>query len=216
MAKSPATKIEEFFASYPESTYRKTRILLRPGEELTHVFYLADGTVRQYDINPKGEKVVINVFKPGAFFPMSYAVNHTPNEYFFETATEAHIRQAPVAEVLTFLQTHVDVLYDLLARVFSGTDGLLRRLAHSMGGSAQTRLSFELLNACRRFGTHRGKRSYFVPLSETELAARTGLTRETVSRCMRQLKQSGIAELARGGYVIHDLARLETELGDGL
>jgi CRP-like cAMP-binding protein len=210
-----AKKIETFFELYPKQQFPKGHVLVHAGENPPGVFYLVKGSVREYDIANNGEEVVVNVFNPRAFFPMSYVVNRTPNEYFFEATKDITIRQAPIDASLNFLTTNPDVLFDLLSRVFSGTDGVLRRLAHLMGGTAMSRLIFELIISCRRVGKA-SNGEYRVMLKETELATRTGLTRETVNRQLRILKDQGLVEMIQGGLAIKKLDELERKLGSGL
>jgi CRP-like cAMP-binding protein len=210
-----AKKIETFFGQFPKQDFSKGHVLIHAGENPSAIFYLLKGTVREYDIANNGEEVVVNVFKPKAFFPMSYAVNRTPNDYFFEAADNISVRPAPLDESLEFLKDNPDVLFDLLCRVFSGTDGVLRRLAHLMGGSAQSRLIFELIITSRRTGRSE-KDGYHINIKETELAARTGLTRETVNRQLHNLKAHGQVKIIQGGLVIKDLSELEQKLGTGL
>jgi CRP-like cAMP-binding protein len=210
-----AKKIEAFFELYPKQQFPKGHVLVHAGENPPGVFYLVKGSVREYDIANNGEEVVVNVFNPHAFFPMSYVVNRTPNEYFFEAAKDITVRQAPIDASLNFLTTNPDVLFDLLSRVFSGTDGVLRRLAHLMGGTAMSRLTFELIISCRRAGKA-SNGEYRIMLKETELATRTGLTRETVNRQLRILKDQGLVEIIQGGLAIKKLDELEHKLGSGL
>src|SRR4051812_32598848 len=152
MADDTTQKIADFFNNYPLHTFRKRQLLIRAEETPAGVFYITEGRVSQYDITPGGNEVVVNVFKPGAFFPMSTAINRAPNHYFFEASTVVTARQAPLDDAVTFLHDNPDVAFDLLARVYRGVDGVLRRMAHLMGGNAHTRLIFELLNAANRFG----------------------------------------------------------------
>ena len=207
-------KITDFFTSYPMYTYDKRHTLLVPDEPLSGIFYITEGMIAQYDIAPSGAEVVVNIFKPGAFFPMSWAINRTPNAYFFEAATRATVHRAPVDDTLKFLQDNPDVIFDLLARVYRGTDGLLRRMAHLMGGDAESRLQFELLNAAYRFGEQQqelGK--VLVSLSESSLAKHSGLARETVSRTMQTLKAAGLVETLGRGSIVVDVSRVEQRLG---
>lgn len=194
-------------------TFDKGELLIRAEEPPSGVFYIVEGQVSQYDIARSGSAVVVNVFKPGAFFPTSWAINDTPNHYFFEAAAKAEVHIAPPEEIVAFLQANPDVLFDLLSRVYKGTDGVLRRMAHLMGGDAKTRLLFELLNATYRFGEVRGQ-AVLIALSEGDIASRSGLTRETVNRAMRLLKADNLVEAARGGIIIKDLKKLESMLGD--
>ena len=101
-------KIADFFKQYPLHTFKKRQIMLRPGEALPGVWYLVEGRVSQYDITSAGNEMVVNVFKPGAFFPMSSAINSTPNQYFFEASTKVIVRQAPAVDAVHFLQKNPD------------------------------------------------------------------------------------------------------------
>ena len=209
-------KIANFFAAYPLRTFDKRQIMVRAEEPLPGIFYLVDGSVNQYDIAPSGKEVVVNVFKPGAFFPMSWAINSTTNHYFFAAGTRVAAHVAPAADTLKFLKDNTDVMFDLLGRVYLRTDGVLRRMAHLMGGDSKSRLLFELLNAAYRFGEPQSDESIFIMLKESDLAKRSGLARETVNRCMHDLRLAGIASVARGGIIIKHLSRLEAMLGTAL
>ena len=209
-------KIETFFAAYPAQKVSKNEVIIQAGSDPAGVFYLVEGAVRQYDITDRGDEVVVNVFKTPAFFPMSWAINRTPNDYFFETTESTTVRRAPADDVVKFLQANPDVTFDLLSRVYKGTDGLLRRLAHLMGGSAHSRLVFEIITECKRFGRIMEEDKYLLPLKEGEIGERAGMSRETVSRGMRELKEAGFIEVTPNGLIITSLSKLETHLGNTL
>jgi CRP-like cAMP-binding protein len=217
MAEEIAQKIETFFKEFPLKTFSKGEMLIQAEKAPAGVFYITEGRVSQYDISPNGTSVVVNVFKPPAFFPMSWAINDTTNYYFFEAATPQVItRVAPRDRVLDFLHHNPDVTFNLLSRLYRGTDGLQRRMAHLMGGDAKSRLLFELLNASYRFGESRPDDSIFVPLKENDIAKHSGLTRETINRNLRHLKESGLIEITHLGFYVKDIRKLEAELGTKL
>jgi len=213
MSAAIVRKINDFFTSYPLRVFDKQQIIMRPGEPLPGIFYLVEGRVSQYDITPSGKEVVVNVFKPGAFFPMSTALNGGSSEYFFEASTQVTVHVAPAIEAVQFLKDNPDVALDLLARVYKGTDGVLRRMAHLMGGDARSRLLFEILNAAYRFGEPQKDGSLHVPLKEGDLARHSGLARETVNRNIQALKAAGLLVVAHNGMTIKDLKRIEQLLG---
>lgn len=210
------TKVDNFFKPYKKQHYDKGYILIYAGHEPPGVFQLLSGQVREYDITEQGDEVVVNVFKPPAFFPMSWAINNTANQYFFEAASPIAVRRAPADESVEFLKTNPDVMFNLLSRLYSGTDGLLRRMAHLMGGNAESRLIFELVIQCQRFGKLQPDGSYFIKLSESELAKRAGLSRETVSRQLTKVSKRHSVSISRDGFMIKDLAALENTLGSNL
>jgi CRP/FNR family transcriptional regulator, anaerobic regulatory protein len=215
MESTVVEKITDFFNSYPLQKHKKGQVLIHAGDNPMHVLQLVSGKVKQYDLSYRGDEVVLNVFKPPAFFPMSYAMNKTPNKYFFEADSDLELRKAPTEEVVTFVRANNDVLYDLLGRVYRGADGLLERMAHLMAGTAKTRVLFELIVECRRFGEE-GPSGWAVALSESDIGARAGLSRETVSREISKLRADGIISINNRQISVPDLVRLEDSLGDDL
>lgn len=211
-----STKVADFFAQYPEQRFTKGEVIVHAGEEPQGVLYLLSGRVNQYDISPAGTEVVVNIFKSPAFFSVAWAINRTPNQYFFEAAESVVARQAPADEVVAFLQREPEVLFDLLSRVYRGTDGVLRRVAHLMGGDARSRLIFEILNAAYRFGEAEAGGVVRISVSEGELAKRSGMTRETASRVIRGLKAARLVEVTKAGLVLRNVKKLEAELGPHL
>ena len=208
-------KIVGFFSAYPLKHGDAGQTLISPHEEPAGIFFLLEGRVKQYDISARGDEVVLNVFKPPAFFPMSYAINRSPNVYFYQAETPVDFRQAPHDAVVKFVKDNPDVLFDLLGRVYQGLDGILGRLAHLMGGSARSRVLYELLIESRRFGTPRGK-GVAIYLNESDLAARAGLARETVSREIHKLKDEGLISIIKNEIWINDIDRLSASVGPEL
>ena len=201
--------INEFFESYRVRKYSKGQILIFNGDQTEFVYQLVSGRVKQYDITYRGDEIILNVFQPPAFFPMSMAINKTPNRYTYEAETDIEIRQAPADTVVAFLKKHPDVLFDLLSRVYRGTDSLLSRMAHLMASGAKGRLMFELLVACQRFGEKSEDGSCTLVMNETDLGARAGLTRETVSREMKKLENDNLAQLKNSKITINNISDFE-------
>lgn len=204
-----AGKIDGFFAAYPVRKYARGQVLVLSGDEPDKVYQLLSGTVKQYDVTYRGDEIVLNRFRPPAFFPMSFALNGGVSQYIFEAETAIELRTCPSAAVVEFLRANPDVLLDLLSRVYRGTDALLERMAQLMSGSALSRLCLELVIEARRAGTTEDKVSYTLHVSEKDLAARAGLTRETVSREIRKLKDQTLLEVGDGEIHISDLEAIQ-------
>ena len=202
-----AQKIENFFAQYKTVRHRKGHILLHAQDDPEYIFFLTKGRVKQYDISYRGDEVLLNIFKPSAFFPMSSAINKASNRYFFEAESDIEVRAAPVAETIALLKDNPDIVYDLLSRVYTGVNGLLGRLAHLMSGTARSRVLYELLVECQRFGEVDGER-VTISLNESDIGARAGLARETVSREIHKLKVTGLITIAHSKITVPNLGQL--------
>jgi CRP-like cAMP-binding protein len=213
MDENIAKKIDNFFIEFKHQLYKKGDILIRADDDPSGIFYLKSGTVRQYAISRKGDELVLNLFKPTTFFPMSWAFNNTPNIYYYEATTDVEVWKAPRDKTIEFIKNNPDVLYNLMSRVYKGTDGILMRMTYLMSGSAYTRLIAELLIHAKRFGTRDNNNVTFeLKVTESDIAISAGMTRETVSREMKVLKEKGLVSLQNNTIVIHDIEKLEEEL----
>lgn len=213
MTSEVADKVQKHFTKYPKHTYPKGQILVFADESPDHIFYIVKGRVRKYDVSYRGDEVIVNLFKPPAFFPMSWAINRTPNNYFYKTETESEVHIVPTEDALEFLKANPDVMLDLLSRIYKGMDGLLGRVVHLMSGTARSRVIYELIIECRRFGEQTKDGGYKLGISEVDLAARSGLSRETISREVHKLKESGWVEVTTSSIIVKNMTELEKALG---
>ncbi|MCL4358084.1 Crp/Fnr family transcriptional regulator [Patescibacteria group bacterium] len=212
MKVEPDTKVREYFSQFPHRLYPKGQILIFADEDPEHVYYLTKGRVVQYDSAYNGDELIVNVFKPGAFFPMSWALNRSPNRFFYRTDSESELHVVHADAALQFLSENSDVALDLLERVYRGTEGVLQRMVQLMTGTAKSRLMLELMIEAKRFGEMKDDGSVKINISEQDLAARSGMSRETVNREMRKLKSSSFVNLKGGSIVITDVNVLEQAL----
>lgn len=215
MNESVTKKVDNYFSQHKQQKYKKGEILIRADDDPLGIFYLKKGFVKKYAISVRGDELIVNVFKPISFFPMSWAMNDTPNAYFYEAMTDLDIWRAPKEDVVAFIKSNPDVLYDLLSRVYKGTDGMLTRMTYLMAGNAYSRLIVELLIQAKRFGKKEVDYTEF-KITEKDVAAQSGMTRETVSREMKRLKEKGFVTFSKNTLIIKDLGYLEKELEEGI
>lgn len=190
--------IRLFFEQYPQKRYEKGEIIIFADDTIPPVYYLKKGTVAQHTVTEDGVTLALNIFKPGAFFPMSAALNMIPNTYFFEAREACVVHVVPATDAVAFLEQHPTVALDLLKRVYRGTDGILAKLAELMGGNAQARILTELRIAGKRFGKTEPSGDIVINITEAQLAEQTGMARETVSKAIGKLKAAGTIETKRG------------------
>ena len=213
MDDSISQKLDNFFKQFKHQVYKKGEILIRVDEDPGGVFYLTKGVVKEYAISKKGEELIINIFKPVSFFPMSWAINRAPNSFYYEALEEIEIWKAPREEVVEFIKANPDILFNLMSRVFKGTDGILMRMVYLMSGEAYARVITELLIAAKRFGKQQDN-TVEIKVSEKEIANQAGMARETVSREIRILKDKGLVIFTKNVLVIKNIDNLEKELSE--
>jgi len=210
--KDIALKIEDFFKNYKFQTYKKGEIILRADDNPQGIFYLTKGLVKMYSISKKGDEVILNIFKPISFFPMTWGLNETPNAYYFEAMEDTNLYRAPREKVVLFLERNPDVALDLLKRLYRGVDGMLIKMTYLMSARAHTRLMMELIIHAQRFGKKTKGNAVMLKISEGELAASSGMTRETASREISRLKEEGLITFRQNMLEIKDLNKLSEML----
>lgn len=204
-------KLNDFFTRFDFKELNKGDVLIQAYENPRGIYYLEEGNIKMYFISKDGEEVILNIFKPFAFFPMSWAINSTPNIYYFEATTKVKVRVALKDEVLEFIKDNPDILFNLLSRVYKGTDGILERMTYLMSGDAYSRLIAELIIESKRFGEKKDDQVK-LKISETDLASETGMTRETVSRQLKKLKDENLITFKNKALIINDIKKLENKL----
>lgn len=195
-------KVERFFQKGSKREFASGELILFPGMDgVVPINYLKQGRVIQYDINEEGDRSIVNIFKPHAFFPLQVAVNDATIGYFFEADTATEVYQVDPTKVRDFLLQEPDVMYDVLSRICRGLDGLLGRTTQLLNGNAKNRVLYELSILSQRFGKATGD-GIEVSITAGRLAEMTGLTRETVSRSLQTLRQAGLVRLRRGTVTV--------------
>jgi CRP-like cAMP-binding protein len=206
-------KLDKFFYGYKSKKYKRHEILLKPNSEPTGAFYLTEGVVRQYAITANGDEVTINVFKPKSFFPTGWLVNDSMSAHFFEAVSPVTVWIAPKKKVIEFFKNDSLILLDLVRRIYKGLDGYFMRMESMMTGSAQARLITEILINARRFGTLLdGETHVNLRITEKDLAAGSGIARETVSREIKKLKKKTLINFQKNKFIIPSVQLLEEEL----
>jgi CRP-like cAMP-binding protein len=81
-----------------------------------------------------------------------------------------------------------------------------------MSGEAYSRLVVELILEAKRFGSKPKNKKVRLRISESTLSEETGLTRETVSREMKKLKDKNLITLKRKKIIINNIDNLSEEL----
>lgn len=184
-----------------------------PGEVNKDVHYLTKGRIKKYTVNYKGDEIVMTIFRPGSFLPIAQAINQKAvNRFYYAADTDANTRIAPTQDVEAMLFENPDVMMALLHRVNRGLDEFLGRAVSLMASSALSRVAYEIYIEASRFGQEEGNGDVFIDINERSIAARTGLTRETVNREIRKLKDLEAVKVERRGLVVKNLKLLEKKL----
>lgn len=213
MSPTPVKILDTFFGNYTKIKYKKGDIIIRPLDVPQGIFYLKKGFVRMYLLGANGAMLMLQIYKPNSFFPMTWGVNNTPNMYYFEAMNKVEVMRAPKEDVIKFLQKNPDVLYDLASRLLTGFTGILKRIEHLVMDNAYDKTILLLLYLAENIGEKEGKGvKLSIHVTHREISAWIGTTRETASLQVEKLEKKKIIVYHRRDLIIPDLKLLESEL----
>lgn len=219
MEKSVFKKLENFFSKQKLLSYKKGEVIIRPDDVPQGVFYVKKGYVSLYTIFEDGRQITFNIFKPGSYFSMMWAISNIPNTYYFQALTETSLYRAPKNEALDFLKGNHDVLFDVTRRILIGLDGVLTAIKHLVSGTAYQKVGTTLVIMAKRFGGKRRNQGITIELALThqDVANLCGVTRETTSLAMKKLENKGLISYNSHHIVVKSIVKLEkaTLIGKG-
>lgn len=213
MNEAVKNKIDIFFSLFVPFQFEKGAIIIRPEEAIPHIFLLKKGFVRMYSITEDGIEATIHIFRPNSFFPMMLSVNNRSNKYYFEAMDLVEAVKAPSKDVVAFLKSDPEVLFDLTTRFAAALSGLMLRIEQLVAQSAYSKIVSLLLYFSQVSGENRNNKIVIeLKYSHDDIGAWVGVARETVSRQMEKLEKKGLISQNDHHIVVEDMERLKQEL----
>ena len=206
-------EFETFYKQFVTRNYKKGEMLIRADDDPQGIFCLTKGYVRQYTISKNGFELTLHILKPISYFPMVWAVNGTPNVYFFEALTPVEVGRAPREDVVNFIKDKPAIIFELLSELIEDYAESLTRIEHLVFSDAYRRVISVLLYIAKHFGepvndtivvNHR--------FTQQDIATLVGVARETASNELSKLEKKGVIKYVKHAMIFKDMDKLELEL----
>lgn len=208
-----SNKVDAYFSQFPLVSFRKGEIVLRPDQPIQDIYLLTSGKVRMYAISADGEEVTLHMFRPFAYFPLMLVLSNVTNTYYLEAMEPSVAVKAPTTQVIEFIKTNPDVLFELTTRFADAISGLLIRIQTVTGEHAYTKVIHLLLYLANRFGHKQGNQiAVSLAMSHEDIANWIGLRRETVSRQIEKMQQKQLIRTSNKEVIIHNIDALKQEI----
>ncbi len=178
------------------------------GEPAAHMFSLAIGTVKLYKLLPDGRRQITAFLFPGDFFGL--AVDGT-YAYTAEALTPVVLCRFPRRKLDSLLEEVPRIEKRLLGLAIDELAAAHDQMLLLGRKTAKEKVASFLLMLSRR-AVRRGlaPSPIGLPMSRSDIADYLGLTIETVSRTLTQLKRDAIIGLPDSGHaVLSDVERLK-------
>ncbi|HLW03487.1 MAG TPA: Crp/Fnr family transcriptional regulator [Ktedonobacterales bacterium] len=186
--------------------YAKGARIFLQGEAADAMYLLRQGRVELYHLTRHGKRLKLGVMRPGMIFGeacvLAGGVRYATAEVV-EAAQVIAIDRAEVERLIREEPNFALYLAKELGRRLQLSNWRLVTLAYA---DVSTRLAAELLHVSRE------ERATLLPITHQELAERSGLLRETVTKTLDAFQEEGLVELHRGQVRLRDVRGLRTLL----
>ena len=186
--------------------YRRNMFVFAEGEPAESFHFVLDGRVRVFRDTPGGHEQTLQVLERGGLLAVVCFLDGRPYPASAQTVLESNIGSIRNADLARLAQQHGDLAWTLLQQ-------LARRLLWAQGRiydlalrSATGRVVSGLLEFAREQGKKDDQGCFTValPLTHRELGQITGVSRETVTRTLGQLRDSGAVSWTGDGLLVVD------------
>ena len=191
--------------------YRRNMFVFAEGEPAESFHFVMDGRVRVFRDPPGGHEQTLQVLERGGLLAVVCFIDGRPYPASAQTVLETSIGSIRNVDLARLAQEHGDLSWRLLQQ-------LARRLVWAQGRiydlalrSATGRVVSALLQFAREQGARdaQGRLTVNLPLTHRELGQLTGVSRETVTRTLGQLRDAGAVRWTEDGRLVIDTGKLE-------
>ena len=204
---------EMFYKQFQVRNYKKNEMLIRADDDPLGIFCLRKGYVRQYTISETGFELTLHILKPISYFPMVWAINGTPNVYFFGALTAVEVGRAPKEQVVNFIKDKPAIIFELMSDLLEDYAETLNRVEHLVFSDAHRRVISILLYIAKHFGEPRG--SGFIVhhrFTQQDVATLVGVARETAGIELTKLEKKGLIKYINHSMLFENIQELKAEL----
>jgi len=212
--KTDKTKeFENFYKQFTVRNYKKGEMLIRADDDPQGIFCLTKGYVRQYTISKAGFELTLHILTPISYFPMVWAVNGTPNVYYFEALTPVEVGRAPRDQVVNFIKDKPTIIFELLSELIEDYAESLKRIEHLVFSDAYRRVISVLLYIAKHFGEESDKGVIVHQrFTQQDIATLVGVARETASNELVKLEKKGLVTYINRSMLFTHIEKLDLEL----
>lgn len=213
MGKGKTKEFEVFYKQFAIRNYKKGEMLIRADDDPQGIFFLKKGYVRQYTISKTGFELTLHILKPISYFPMVWAINGTPNVYFFEALTAVEVGRAPRDQVVSFIKDKPTIIFELMSELLEDYAETLTRIEHLVFSDAYRRVISVLLYIAKHFGEKKGAGIIVHHrFTQQDIATLVGSARETASNEMTKLEKKGLIKRINHDIFFENISKLNSEL----
>lgn len=209
MTKAKYAQLKKFFSQFPSQKFSKNSLIFKPGDKISHVYFMRSGFVRVYTKTSSGENT-LNLFKPLFLLSVMHYFTSLKNNLYFQALTPVEVYVVPQSEFKKFLRQNEDLSDIIMDFFFNSLLLYLHNQGNIINGNAINKVSSVLLQLTHDYGDFKNDQLIVnFPATHRVVANIVGLTRETTSVQMSKLQKLNIISSRRTQFQVKNLEKLK-------
>jgi len=212
----PAALYARLFANGKNLALAAGKVLFFRGDASDGCYRLDEGLVKASVISVSGGERILSIMGPGAIVGELSLLGGTPRSASVEALRDCKLRFVSRAAFENFAAANPELYRDctllLARRLLASSEALVAETFSSLKG----RVAHALLKLCEAFGQDVGDGRLLIKqrITQRDLAAMAGISRENVSRILKHWIDGGAVSRLAGYYCLENRAKIESEIED--
>jgi len=204
ICKLPQSALRELNTIRQNAFYPKGAVLYSEGEIPRGVYIVCTGQVRLTAASADGQEVILRVAEQGEALGLSNTISREPHRLRAETVSACQISFIPRLEFLQFLRANADASMRVSEHLSMEVHKAWEQIQLvALAPTTQAKLARFLLSwACSHGQVVEQDVTLALFMTHEELAHSIGVSRESVSRALGDLRDQGLIRFNRGHIVL--------------
>jgi CRP-like cAMP-binding protein len=192
-------------------TFRKGEVLFHRGDEGSTLYMIVSGKVK-ISVSRRAEQMTLTILGQGDFLGEMALLDGQPRSADAIAMEDTYVYGLQRNDFLSFLMSHENAVRAVLSALslrLRKTDDLLTEMCFL---NVPDRLAKKLLELAQTVVPDSRDGDVVLSLSQIELARLVGVSRESVNKSLKLLRQRGILSTSRNTIRIHNVQLLKTRI----
>jgi len=208
----PSSAVRELNAIRQNAFYPRGVVLYAEGETPRGVYILCSGKVRLTSRSEGGQEIILRVADRGEMLGLSNSISREPHRLRAETLSACQIGFIPRLQFLQFVRAHPDAALRMAEHLSMELHKAWEQVELvTLEPSTNARLvRFLLAWAAAHQQTFAEGTSLALFMTHEEIAQSIGVSRESVSRSLAELRQENLIRFTRGHILLLEPEKLKS------
>ncbi len=200
--------VQLLFKNARSRKYPKNQIICYQGDKLTEIYQIKSGHIKAYTILDSGDNRTLFLLTKCDIFPIAFSLTLDWDQhqlrYFYQSMTNVEVDILDHSAFKQMIEDDPKKMTAYLSYMSASNQAIMSQLEVMKNKKAINKVAMLLPYLVDKLGEEIAPNKYRLDLklSHQEIADLSGVTRETTTTLIKELKKQGVLEQKRAGWVV--------------